>query len=93
MGGGQRLRVAGAFALAGLALIGVGLLLSVYFLVGLGAGIIVLGPLVYAIREMAKQPPPAPEQRHDAIGDDIALAVERAGRTDEAPRRPRSRDR
>ena len=58
MSAGRRLRAIAAFVLAGGLLIGVGLLLPLYFLVGLGAGLIVLGPLVYALRDMAKTPPP-----------------------------------
>ena len=60
-------------------------------LVVVGAALVAFVPLAYAVVELERNRPPAPEQRYDSLGDDLERLMDRIGPPEERPRRPRRR--
>jgi hypothetical protein len=60
-------------------------------LVVVGAALVAFVPLAYAVVELERNRPPAPEQRYDSLGDDLERLMERIQPPEEPARRPRRR--
>ena len=77
-----------ACAGAGLALMVLGAFVS-YVLVGLGAALVVVAPLAYAVRQVRRHALYIPEERRDPYADDFKRLVDQIPLdTPREPRRP-----